>query len=450
MVAAAATAARACSTAPWSSHACRRCVHADVPPALAAARWCATCLVSAVHTWINFLTKPINADVEANDHVQQAPTSQDASGLDQGSCAAVQLTPRSRRRLSLLQSSAKLLRRMTHPPLDGASPQGGSAQEHGPGSGSTYWASGLSSSGAQGSAASLRASSSGAEGSKPGGAGPAAHVSACRGQDPPARTCSLARAASTERAGSLARSVSLGRTGSLPQAGSFTAAQVARQSPAELAALLDGGLIGRAMSASAAWHAMQHKLAELELHERQEMIRPGPWSSRAGNSRRASDGARTTAGACASSAALPSMPSMPAAGTLLPTLAEEEDQGQQAEAWLASEEMDRAGAEALIAAFADAEVRQYLQRQLSRIERDRRRMPGPRPERSAAGGQSMAQLSVEATAGGNAGFTAAWTQDPVLKAWLVTRAAPDLPVRGWVPPPGRAACRLVAAKEMQE
>lgn len=38
----------------------------------------------------------------------------------------------------------------------------------------------------------------------------------------------------------------------------------------------------------------------------------------------------------------------------------------------------------------------------------------------------------------------------MLRAWLVTRSAPDLPVRGWVQPPGRAVCRLVAAEEMQE
>jgi len=38
----------------------------------------------------------------------------------------------------------------------------------------------------------------------------------------------------------------------------------------------------------------------------------------------------------------------------------------------------------------------------------------------------------------------------MLTAWMVTRTPPDFPVRGWEHPPGRAACKLVSAQEMQQ
>lgn len=201
---------------------------------------------------------------------------------------------------------------------------------------------------------------------------------------------------------------------------------------------------------------MQQQLAEVELREGQEATELWPCSSastvRVSNGR-ASTGASPGAMGGSASAGPSGELTMPAAGPLLPTLADEErlEQGRQVDVRPAPLR-DDANADALVAAYADQEMRQVPQRQLGKPALKERRGSGPAPtaERSASGSPSMAQLSVEATAGGDAGQRAAWAQDPVLKAWLVTRAAPDLPVRGWVQPPGRAACRQVAAKEMRE
>jgi hypothetical protein len=59
------------------------------------------------------------------------------------------------------------------------------------------------------------------------------------------------------------------------------------------------------------------------------------------------------------------------------------------------------------------------------------------------------RCSAEATAG-SGGDVGRGTPDPLLAAWMVTRAPPALPVRGYSPPPGRTACRLLAAQEMME
>ena len=123
---------------------------------------------------------------------------------------------------------------------------------------------------------------------------------------------------------------------------------------------------------------------------------------------------------------------------------------------------------------ARLQVRRYLQHQLSLVERQHSSAAAaaaaaaaagaaagkaqaqahpqapfvaPEPSAAVAAGLSTYFLSAEATAGGDAGLD---LRDPVLAAWLVTRTPPDLPVRGWQPPPGRTACKLVAAKEMQE
>ncbi|KAI3431508.1 hypothetical protein D9Q98_004558 [Chlorella vulgaris] len=64
---------------------------------------------------------------------------------------------------------------------------------------------------------------------------------------------------------------------------------------------------------------------------------------------------------------------------------------------------------------------------------------------SASGGALLDPYSAVATAGDDVGRG---VRDPLLQAWLVTRTQPDLPIRGYTPPPSRAACRLVAAEEM--
>lgn len=64
---------------------------------------------------------------------------------------------------------------------------------------------------------------------------------------------------------------------------------------------------------------------------------------------------------------------------------------------------------------------------------------------SASGGALLDPYSAVATAGADVGRG---VRDPLLQAWLVTRTQPDLPIRGYTPPPSRAACRLVAAEEM--
>ena len=169
-------------------------------------------------------------------------------------------------------------------------------------------------------------------------------------------------------------------------------------------------------------------------------------------------------------------------------------------------------AEALITAFADAEMREYLQLQLAAPASPAcshggaaaaAAVAGASPEPSglavpAAPGAPSAYgstclgpdpFSTAATAGGDTGAATGcvlcgpaatdrgraqglpgtvrrlnpelptacpsallrrYALDPVLAAWLVTRAPPDLPVRGAAAPPGRAACRLAAAQEMRE
>lgn len=143
--------------------------------------------------------------------------------------------------------------------------------------------------------------------------------------------------------------------------------------------------------------------------------------------------------------------------------------------------LDCGTAEALIAAFADAEVREYLQQQVAALDppHSSRRSgagnaataaAGNAPLPPAAGLPSLAaaaaatpspccparrgtdSLPPAAAAPGDSSKAVAGTYqalDPVLAAWMVTRSPPDLPVRGYAAPPSRSACRLVAAQEMR-
>ena len=118
------------------------------------------------------------------------------------------------------------------------------------------------------------------------------------------------------------------------------------------------------MNASASWRQMQQRLAALELEERQQMMQLQVSSSR----RDDAAGSGGSDGAAAQLQLLPAVQSYRAGLLALPMLAEEgpEEQQQQQqqqqpqqhrqqgdeEGWVG-----RATAEALIAAFADAEVR---------------------------------------------------------------------------------------------
>lgn len=140
--------------------------------------------------------------------------------------------------------------------------------------------------------------------------------------------------------------------------------------------------------------------------------------------------------------------------------------------------LDCATVEALIAAFADAEVREYLQQQVAALD------PPHSSRRSGAGNAAAAAaanaalpptaglpplaaaaaatplpscparrgadpLPPAAAAPGDSSKAAAGAHQAVLAAWMVTRSPPNLPVRGYASPPSRSACRLVAAQEMR-
>ena len=161
---------------------------------------------------------------------------------------------------------------------------------------------------------------------------------------------------------------------------------------AQAARLLEGGLVGRSMAASAAWHAERQRLSQRE-HAEWGLLHGGRGAGAPGQ---------------------------------LPALAEEgdsEEAGGQAPAAGAAPAHDAAAeAAALVAAFVeDAEVRRYLT-------------------------QALADCSTGASGSGSRRKPS----DPLLRAWGVTRAPPAVPVRGYEAPPCRAACRIVTAQEMRE
>lgn len=218
----------------------------------------------------------------------------------------------------------------------------------------------------------------------------------------------------------------------------------------ELNKLLGGGLVGRAMAAAAQWRATQQQLAACEQQERR-LLRGEGVSSEA-----------PLACAPAATFEMPQVGSSALLAQLLPPLAEggeeaeagEEHGGRQACGTQPSQwQLERAAADDLIAAFPFADQRQYLQHSLAALDSPPPPPTGPEAEASAAGHSLTDPCSAAATSGGDVLAPAAasrLTADPLLAAWMVTRAPPDLPVRGYSPPPGRSACRLIAAKEMRE
>lgn len=82
-----------------------------------------------------------------------------------------------------------------------------------------------------------------------------------------------------------------------------------------------------------------------------------------------------------------------------------------------------------LADFADAEVRQHLEELLQEEHR--------RQHRDSGG------------TGPDIGAAVAAPADQLLRAFLITRTPPEIPVRGAPVPPSRTACRLVASQEMQ-
>lgn len=240
--------------------------------------------------------------------------------------------------------------------------------------------------------------------------------------------------------------------------------------------LLEGGLVGRAMAASAQWRATQQQLAAREQQE---------WRLLRGESFGASCNASATSTACCE---LPPANSSVVLSQLLPALAEGPEEGEDAGEGAGQEggggasfaaqhaqqqqqrDLDYAALEALISSCGDAEVREYLQQSFAALDApDRSRSSasgaGSAPEASASSAAAVAgaepsalpcasspadPFSTAATTGGDVSAATGYPPDPVLAAWMVTRAPPDLPVRGYTPPPARSACRLIAAKEMRE
>lgn len=223
----------------------------------------------------------------------------------------------------------------------------------------------------------------------------------------------------------------------------------------ELSKLLEGGLVGRAMAASAQWRATQQQLAAREQQERRMMHGEGASSI--------DPAAMAAAAACE----LPQAGSSALLSQLLPPLAEGGEEeveaaegtggGQACAAPPSQWRLERAAADDLIAAFPFADQREYLHQSLAALDSRAPDPAGPAAQAStAAAGHSLADsfsAAATSTSGGDApapAATARLSADPLLTAWMVTRAPPDLPVRGYAPPPGRSACRLVAAKEMRE
>ncbi|PRW39165.1 WD and tetratricopeptide repeats 1-like [Chlorella sorokiniana] len=257
--------------------------------------------------------------------------------------------------------------------------------------------------------------------------------------------------------------------------------------------LLEGGLIGRAMAASAAWHKTKGALQQQELEEWRLLRGEALGCSAAALSSIASSsgsvavvGSAEPAGSAwvAAAAAAATSPQITATASTaqqtqqaLPPLDEVEaletaEEGQEAcrgptlpgSPPCRHQLFDCATAEALIAAFADAEVREYLQHQVAALD------PPHSSRRSGAEGTAAAPPAIITTAApapfhpartgaaplpvaaGAAAIPAAGMHpvpDPVLAAWMVTRSPADLPVRGYTAPPSRSACRLVAAQEMR-
>lgn len=209
------------------------------------------------------------------------------------------------------------------------------------------------------------------------------------------------------------------------------------------ASLLAGGLIGRAMAASAAWKQTQRQLAERERQEWRVL--------------QADEQGRTAVASDGSPAASTSAAAAAVTAQLLPALAEgqEEGEGGEGAAGDTSGSEARSGsaeqlallgcrqAEALASVVADAEVRGYLQQQIAAA------LPAAHPSSSSAGGGGAAPRTIGPLGDGDGEPPAPSAGDPLLAAWAVTRTAPDLPVRGFTAPPSRAQCCLIAAREME-
>lgn len=261
------------------------------------------------------------------------------------------------------------------------------------------------------------------------------------------------------------------------------------------------------MAASAAWHKTKAALQQQELEEWRLLRGEGLGCSarRLGSvatcgvtaGAGGSEGAAPGTAAASSGSAIRAGSTAQHAQQVLPPLAEEREldsSGLEREA--AGDEhcctalpsdapcrqqlFDCATAEALIAAFADAEVREYLQQQVAALAPPPSGIrssgaatavmgnaPAPTPTTALpAGGATTAAPSPCSTARqglhpcpaaaagrgsghGHAAAASGHAPDPVLAAWMVTRCPPDLPVRGYEAPPTRSACRLVAAQEMR-